>query len=123
MTKPRQVVFAALQNQEPLTMHELVERCSSIDRASVYRTIALFEELGIVQRLQVGWKYRIELSDQFTAHHHHATCLRCGKSLNLAENSQLEALLHTLANSRHFTLMKHQIELQGYCAECQSKRT
>ena len=57
LTKPRQVVFAALQGQEPQTMQQLVATCAGqIDRATVYRIVSLFEQLGIVQRLQIGWK-------------------------------------------------------------------
>jgi Fur family transcriptional regulator, ferric uptake regulator len=120
ITKVRLAVFTALQDQEPLTMQQVVAHCPDIDRASVYRTIALFEELAIVQRLQVGWKYRIELSDAYHAHHHHATCLHCGNTIALPENDALEALLATLAAEQQFSLSNHQIELQGYCQNCRS---
>src|SRR5580692_9907794 len=77
-TRSRRVVFEALQGQEPLSMHELVMACTKqVDRASIYRTIALFEKLGIVQRLQIGWKYKLELSNNFNFHHHHLTCSKC----------------------------------------------
>jgi Fe2+ or Zn2+ uptake regulation protein len=121
LTAPRKAVYNALQGQEPLSMHELVARCSEIDRSSVYRTIDLFERLGIVQRLQTGWKYAFELSDQFHEHHHHATCLGCGRAQVLAEDSGLEAQLHTLAARAGFRIERHQLELQGWCADCQAK--
>ena len=55
LTKSRLAVFGALQDREPQTMREITEACKGlVDRASVYRTIALFEHLGIVQRLQIG---------------------------------------------------------------------
>ncbi len=99
-------------------MHELLGRCSSLDRASVYRTVALFETLSIVQRLQTGWKYKLELSGAFHQHHHHATCLRCGTTIPLPEHPTLEKLLHDISTQADFTLTIHQIELQGYCANC-----
>ncbi len=119
ITKQRRCVFDALQGREPQTMHEIVSNCTQIDRASVYRAIALFERLGIVQRLQTGWKYRLELSDEFHEHHHHATCLLCGQSQVVAEDSAVEQQLHRLAEQLGFQLEKHQLELQGYCAKCQ----
>ena len=80
LTRPRQLVFSALQGKEPQTMHQLVTACAvQIDRASVYRTVAVYERLGIIQRLQIGWKYKLELSDAFQRHHHHLTCLKCGR--------------------------------------------
>ena len=50
VTSARRRVFKAMQNQGPLTMHEVIERSKGVDRASVYRTIDLFEEVGIVEQ-------------------------------------------------------------------------
>ncbi len=119
-TAVRQIVFNALRGQEPLAMHELAKRCPSIDRASVYRTIALFESLGIVQRLQIGWKYKLELSDQYVPHHHHASCLRCGRMIALPEDVELEERLQKLAKAQNFQSRDHQIEIRGLCSACQA---
>ena len=119
LTKTRQLVFAALQDKEPQTMREIVQACAGqVDRASVYRTIAMFERIGIVQRLQIGWKYKLELSDAFHHHHHHLTCRRCGKTIPLPEDAELEARLQALANAQSFTMQGHQLEIQGLCEQC-----
>jgi Fe2+ or Zn2+ uptake regulation protein len=81
VTKPRKAVFAAMQYHEPQTISELVQGCIGVDRASIYRTIELYERLAIVQRLHLGWKYKLELTDNFTSHHHHATCVECSKTV------------------------------------------
>lgn len=118
-TKARTVVFSALDGQEPMTMSELVKRVgNNIDRASVYRTIKLFEELGIVHKLQIGWKYKLELSDDFHDHHHHIACVKCGKIFPIHEDERLELLIHSLAKSQNFKLLTHQLELRGICATC-----
>jgi Fur family ferric uptake transcriptional regulator len=100
-------------------MQQVVTRSAGVDRASVYRTIALFERIGIVQRLQTGWKYRLELSDSFHEHHHHATCIECGCTISLHEDAKLEQFLAELAQKYHFKLSAHQLELQGLCQNCQ----
>jgi len=120
LTQPRKIVFEALQHQEPRSMREVVASCIQIDRASVYRTIALFEQLGIVQRLQVGWKYRLELSDAFHEHHHHMHCVHCGQTTALPEDRALEERLHNMAAAHSFTLQSHQLELSGLCKKCSS---
>lgn len=120
VTKARRQVFKVLSTYGPLPMHELVARCTSTDRASVYRTIDLFESLGVIQRLQSGWKYKLELSDTFQAHHHHAVCLNCGKTVDVPEDARLEVRLYELADLLEFQLERHQLELQGYCADCQA---
>ena len=121
LTKPRQVVFDALQNQEPQSLSSLVATCQGkIDRASVYRTIQLFEQLGIVQRLQIGWKYKLELSDSFSHHHHHLTCTQCGKVIPINEDEALEQQLHKLASTHNFLSQAHQLEIRGLCKNCQT---
>ncbi|HVI60608.1 MAG TPA: Fur family transcriptional regulator [Candidatus Saccharimonadales bacterium] len=118
LTKPRRVVFAAFQGAEPQTMQQLVAACPTIDRASVYRTVALFEKLGIIQRLQIGWKYKLELTDSFSRHHHHMTCQQCGRIITFDESPELERQLRWLAASHRFKIRGHQLEIQGLCPTC-----
>ena len=118
ITKPRSQVFAALLGNENLTMHQLVALCPTIDRATIYRTIELFEELGVVKRLQIGWKYRLELADSFVHHHHHMTCNGCGVVIALEEDNELERRLLSLADGLGFTAQDHQLEIRGLCRAC-----
>jgi Fur family ferric uptake transcriptional regulator len=118
LTEPRRAVFAALRGHEPQTMQQLVVACPGIDRASVYRTIALFERLGVVQRLQIGWKYKLELTDAFSRHHHHLTCLKCGRIISFDESPELERQLRWIAASNRFKVRSHQLEIQGLCSRC-----
>ena len=118
VTDVRREVFMALQGQEPQTMQELASACFTRDRASVYRTVALFEKLGIVQRLQIGWKYKLELSGEFIHHHHHLSCTHCGKTFALPDDSLLEKRLHDLATSHDFVAQDHQVEIRGLCTDC-----
>lgn len=123
LTKARQAVFAALTKQEPKSMAELVASLPNIDRASVYRAVSLFEELGIIQRLQIGWKYKLELSDAFHYHHHHISCIKCHVIVPLREDQLLEAAVGSLAHEYGFTPSAHQIEIQGLCRTCRSQKT
>lgn len=120
-TKTRQAVFDLLTKSEPLTMRELAEKLPSVNRSSVYRTIDLFEQTGIVHRLPIGWKYKIELTNSYQPHHHHITCLSCNMSTPFQEDDYLEELLASIAKNEDFVLQNHQIELQGLCANCRHK--
>ena len=120
LTKTRQLVFTVLQNKEPQTMAEVIAACrNQADRASIYRTIGLFEKLGIVQRLPIGWKYKLELSDRYHYHHHHLTCSKCGRTFALPADTQLEQRLQALAHGQAFQMQGHQLEIQGLCKTCQ----
>lgn len=119
VTAARLAVFAALLGSEPIPMHELVQRVGQIDRASVYRAVGLFERLGVAQRLNIGWKYKIELTDRFSDHHHHLTCTSCGKTIPMNEH-ELETLISKLAADHDFAPSAHQIEIQGLCQNCKT---
>ena len=119
VTAARLAVFEAMLGQEPMDMHQLASRVRGVDRASVYRSIDLFERLGIVQRLNTGWKYKLELSDAFSEHHHHLTCTNCGKTTAMNEDD-LEEIIHKIAQHHQFRPTSHQIEVQGLCSACKS---
>lgn len=122
LTKARKAVFLALLDKEPQTMAELSNAVAkNVDRASVYRIVSLFERLGIVERLQIGWKYKIELSDTFAAHHHHITCTNCGKTQIFEETSVLEFELKQIAQEAGYTETGHQLEVRGLCENCQTQ--
>jgi len=119
LTAARTAVCEALWDKEPQSMHDLVEiLANTIDRASLYRVIGLFERLGIVQRIYIGWKYKVELSDVFAHHHHHISCLQCGKVIPIKEEAQIEDMLATIAKRYAFQPKSHMLEIQGYCDTC-----
>jgi len=118
LTKPRRQVFEALQNTEPQTMAALIAGCVGVDRASIYRTVLLFERLNIVQRLQIGWKYKLELTGDFIHHHHHLSCVHCGNVTALPDDPVLEQQLHQLAVNQNFLPSDHQLEIRGLCVNC-----
>jgi Fur family ferric uptake transcriptional regulator len=121
MTAVRRQVFELLDGHESQTMQVLISRAKGqIDRASVYRTVDLFERLGIVHRINIGWKYKIELTDLFLYHHHHFHCQKCGVTIVLPENSTLENNIRILAKTIGAKPTGHQLEIQGICQNCQT---
>jgi Fur family ferric uptake transcriptional regulator len=120
LTKPRLTVFSALQAQKPKTMGELIVSLDGVvDRASIYRTVALFEKLDIVHRIQHGWKYRLELSDAYASHHHHLTCQNCQRVISFVEPEGLDGMINSIVTHNGFTTTNHNLEIYGLCPECQ----
>lgn len=89
-----------------------------VDRATIYRTIDLFEQLGIVNRLNIGWKYKVELSDMFADHHHHFHCTNCGTTFPLPASPMLETMIDTVAGKSGYSPRGHQLEIYGLCSGC-----
>ena len=119
VTLPRRMVFRLLQKHGLITMSQLIALAESdVDTASVYRTIDLFEHLGIVQKIYTGWKYKLELSEAFMPHHHHAICKKCGAVIAIQENKDLENIIQQLAAQAGLTNQTHTLEIRGVCEKC-----
>jgi Fur family ferric uptake transcriptional regulator len=116
---PRMRMFGMLQNNPALTLKELIKLVKKHDQVTVYRNIELFEKLGIINRLRLGWHTKIELSDIFQHHHHHIACINCGKVWALKEDKLIEQQIKILAQSKQFKTIDHQLEIRGLCAKCQ----
>jgi Fur family ferric uptake transcriptional regulator len=86
-----------------------------VNASTVYRTIALLEDVGVLQHshLETGAEYhRAE-----EAHHVHLTCGRCGRDdeLSIEEASKLSALIHRHAG---FEADLTHFAITGRCADC-----
>ncbi len=120
LTKSRLIIFDLLIGSPPQSMQKLTRRAAGrVDRATIYRTIELFDDAGITHRLNIGWKYKIELSDVFLAHHHHFHCTNCNQTFNLPANPMLETMIDTIAAKSGYAPRGHQLETYGLCPACQ----
>ena len=118
ITRPRIRVFEILAaSEQPLTTRQILDKAPDLDKVSVYRTIDLYEKIGVTRRVWNGFKSSIELSDAFSPHHHHFSCLKCGAMMHL-QSDELEQTLSQLEQQHHFRLQSHTIELQGLCEQC-----
>lgn len=121
VTSVRRAIFAALSDADkPLKNGEIAALVPSVDRASVYRTLELFDRLGITTTIIRGWTPFTELAEPFKVHHHHITCEQCGRVVEI-ENDTLEDVLDLIAKRHNFTLTKHTVELTGICQQCSQK--
>jgi Fur family ferric uptake transcriptional regulator len=123
VTAGRLLIFNILWHQKPMSMHQIIKKVNGrIDRASVYRTITLLEQLGIAQRVTIGWQQHIELSGPFSHHHHHLTCLDC-QSVVIVDDPDVESLMSRIAHQHGYSLDQHQFEIQGLCPACSQRQT
>jgi Fe2+ or Zn2+ uptake regulation protein len=118
ITKPRYRLFLILQKFPALTLHELITKLPQHDQVTVYRNIDLFEKLGIITRIRLGWTTKIELSDLFQHHHHHFTCLKCLRVINLPEDKTVERSINKLGEGQGLKITDHQLEIRGLCNSC-----
>jgi Fur family ferric uptake transcriptional regulator len=119
LTGARMTVFRLLKDRGPQSVAELQAKSNgAIDRVSIYRNLDLFEKLGIVRRLYSLGKYKYELSDKFTAHHHHLTCLSCGRVIDVQDEEHIDSFIKHVSKEFGFKPLRHQFEVEGYCPAC-----
>jgi len=88
--------------------------------ASVYRTLEGLDELGLVQRVDLGdGVSRFERADPAGEHHHHLVCGDCGK-VEPFEDPALEKAIAGVAGGRGYEVAGHDVVLRGACGDCRT---
>lgn len=109
LTRPRMAVLSVLKKSErPVTAKYIFGQVEKIDLVSVYRTLALLEELSLVNcEVLNGEKiYCLALHP-----HHHIVCRKCGK----IESFECR---HHFEDFKGFSDVKHQMLVSGICNNC-----
>ena len=116
MTEQRRVIAQVLEaSEDHPDVEELYARASAIDGnisiATVYRTVKLFEESGILARHEFGdGRARYETAER--DHHDHLIDLTSGEVIEFVD-AEIEALQVRIADKLGYELRGHRLELYG----------
>ena len=97
---------------------ELRRRKPPVGRASIYRALEQFEELGLVRRMEMSRgtaAYERVAPDGH--HHHHAICRTCGR-METFEDRDLERAIDRVSSRMSFDISEHDVVLKGVCDRC-----
>ena len=116
MTEQRRVIATVLQESDDHPdVEELYSRASGVDPnisiATVYRTVKLFEEAGILERLEFG-DGRARYEDAERDHHDHLIDLSTGQVIEFVDE-EIEKLQERIAARLGYELRGHKLELYG----------
>lgn len=103
-------------------IYDLVKvNCPEIGLATVYRTVQLLEEMGVVCKLDLDdGCSRYELCDDDETHqHHHLICQNCGVVIEV-EGDLLEELEQVIESKYNFKIKNHSLKFYGICDNCSS---
>lgn len=93
---------------------------SKYGRSTVYRTLELFVECGILRKLHLGSRAAaFELVIE-TEHHEHLLCEVCGKIIEF-ECPEIERLQDEICEGLNFVPTSHILRITGICDECRDK--
>ena len=131
MTLPRQLILDFLHrtgghlSAEEIYL-KLRGKAPSMGLATVYRTLELLTELGIVHKFDFGdgrARYEFAEGPGSMGHHHHLVCTSCKRIIDYTDfiKEETELLKQTeagLSKKYNFKIRNHLIQFYGLCADC-----
>src|SRR5881392_4515510 len=134
LTSQRQAIIdSVFSTEEHFTAEQLLEwsraRDSSISRATVYRTLPLLTESGLVREMDFGKDYKFyDPNYAEHPHHNHIICQDCEKIVEF-ESEKIEKLENEISHRLGFSVKAHRLQITASCEEfkrlgaCRKKRT
>lgn len=98
-------------------VYALKERGHRIGRATVYRTLPLLVEAGILREVRFGAKQTHYEHALDRPPHDHLVCDRCGRIVEF-DSGELLTMRQNIAAQSGFTVLSHQLQITGLCPEC-----
>jgi len=126
-TKQRELILEIIYNNDghftPEDIYNLIKQTYpdvKLGIATVYRTLTLLEESGIVSSISFGVqgkKYEFGLTD----HHDHLVCMECGGIEEFIDET-IEKRQEEIAKKHNFEMRDHIMKIVGICQACQAKK-
>lgn len=122
LTGPRRAIIEAVfSTQKHFTAEELLRwaqrRDKSVSRATVYRTLPLLTESGLVGEVDFGGDHKFyDPNYAQRPHHNHIICQDCGKIVEF-ENQQIKRLGHEISRRLGFSAQAHRLQIMATCEE------
>ncbi len=125
MTPQRRIILNTLLKQKDhLSSEELYARVKkrdhSIGQATVYRTLKLLTDSGLIEPLDFADGVTRYEASYGKNHHDHLICEQCGKNIEILDET-IERRQEELAKKHNFTLRRHKMYLYGICKDCRNK--
>ncbi len=126
MSHPRFLVYQELSiSESPMSPQELYQCLTKKERkiglTSIYRSLDLFESLGIAFKIINGSNVRYKLCEM-EDHHHHIICKKCGNVVEL-DFCNISEWSKKVMESTGYQVTEHQLNFYGFCKTCKSLQT
>ncbi len=122
----RQVLEEVFRHHDHFDAEELYqrlkERHAGVSRATVYRTLILLDQSGLVRKMEIGENRSLYEHILGHPHHDHLICLSCGR-LQEFSHPLIEEMQSQVCSQHSFGMLSHALQIYGFCRECQAKET
>ncbi|MEA2536708.1 MAG: Fur family transcriptional regulator, ferric uptake regulator [Chloroflexota bacterium] len=121
ITGPRRALSRLIaERRGHFTAADLVAEARSkqlgVGRATVFRALDLFEDLGVVERLDLPSGEHAYVPCE-PIHHHHVICSRCGRTEEIDDRG-IDEVTGSIARRTGYRIDSHRLELFGLCPAC-----
>jgi Fur family ferric uptake transcriptional regulator len=114
-------VFAFHGHFEPEQLYFRIKDSGiKASRASVYRTLTLLVESGLVEKVTRTGKGNVYEHTYGHRHHDHMICQGCGEFIEFF-SEKLENIQEEICRENGFAGVSHILEIRGYCDKCKQK--
>ena len=90
---------------------------TKVSKATVYNTLQLLEECGLVAKYRFAENTSRYEKAFGRPHHHHLICLECGDIIEFV-NERLERIQDEVCGEKSFTPQSYTLQIFGTCARC-----
>ncbi len=124
ITSQRQLILSQIQKSGGhISAKELYQRASSknksISLATVYRTLRLFKELGLIEERRLGKVYcYYEIKE--SPEHQHLVCTCCRNVIEF-DSDLVRRIVKRVQRDYDFNVTKTELYIEGYCKKCQDE--
>jgi Fur family ferric uptake transcriptional regulator len=107
--------FPSHFDAEQLFIH-VRKKYDHISRATIYRTLDLFSQIGILKKENLGQNYASYEVDFNVPHHDHLICVVCGKVIEFSDEI-IEKRQREICEKYGMEMVRHQLQIYGRCKE------
>ena len=117
----RAIIESAFSTRQHFTAEQLLDwsrrRDKSVSRATIYRTLPLLTESGLVREMDFGKDSKFyDPNYAEHPHHNHIICQDCEKIIEF-ESDKLEQLENEISQRLGFSLRAHRLQITAHCEE------
>ncbi|HEV2210675.1 MAG TPA: transcriptional repressor [Verrucomicrobiae bacterium] len=123
----RAIIDSAFSTRRHFTAEELLRwsrrRDASVSRATIYRTLPLLTESGLVREMDFGKDYKF-YDPNYAEHprHSHIICQDCQKIIEF-ESAKIEELENDISQRLGFSVKTHRLQISAQCDEYRQRGT
>lgn len=120
-TERETIVREIFADHEHFDPEQLIVRMKGVEksasRASVYRTLTLLEEAGLIRKVARANDREVYEHDYGYPQHDHLICKKCGDLIEF-HNDEIAQIIARIATERGFRMSGHRLEVHGTCEAC-----